>query len=133
MTPAMSEGVKYLPNKNTDIFLITLNKSDKDYSETTMYKDYSINEYLFHWQSQSTTPDTSPTGLRYINHRKSETKILLFAREYKKDIAGTSPYTFLGLADYVEHHGSRPINIVWKLKRPIPAKYLMKTNKLIVG
>ena len=24
-------------------------------------------------------------------------------------------------------------NDVWKLKRPIPAKYLMKTNKLIVG
>jgi superfamily II DNA or RNA helicase len=132
-TPAMREGVKYLPDKNLDIFLITLNKSDKDYSETTMYKDYSINEYLFHWQSQSTTPDTSPTGQRYINHRKLGTKILFFVREYNKDIAGTSPYTFLGLADYVEHHGSRPMNIVWKLKRPIPAKYLKKTNKLVVG
>lgn len=132
-TPAMREGVKYIPNKNMDIFLVTLNKSDKDYSETTMYKDYSINEYLFHWQSQSTTPDTSPTGQRYINHRKLGTKILLFVRECKKDIAGTSPYTFLGLADYVEHHGSRPMNIVWKLKRPIPAKYLKKTNKLVVG
>lgn len=132
-TPAMREGVKYLPEKNMDIFLVTLNKSDMDYSETTMYKDYSINEYLFHWQSQSTTPDTSPTGQRYINHREKGTKILLFVREYRENIVGTSPYTFLGLADYVEHHGSRPMNIVWKLKRPIPAKYLKKTNKLVVG
>lgn len=28
-------------------------KSNKDYSPTTMYNDYSINEALFHWQSQS--------------------------------------------------------------------------------
>lgn len=133
MKPILQSGALNLPNKNIDIFLVTLNKSDKDYSETTMYKDYSINEYLFHWQSQSTTPDTSATGQRYINQREKGAKILLFVREYKKDIAGTSPYTFLGLADYVEHHGSRPINIVWKLKRPIPAKYLKKTNKLVVG
>jgi len=28
------EGVKYLPFKNVNIFFITLNKSDKDYSPT---------------------------------------------------------------------------------------------------
>ena len=56
------EGVKYLPDKNIDVFFITLNKSDKDYSPTTMYNDYSINDNLFHWQSQSTTSETSPTG-----------------------------------------------------------------------
>lgn len=49
------EGVKWLPDKEIDVFFITLNKSDKDYSPTTMYQDYSINETLFHWQSQSTT------------------------------------------------------------------------------
>ena len=59
---AFREGVKWLPAKNTDVFFITLNKSDKDYSPTTMYNDYSINEILFHWQSQSTTSDHSPTG-----------------------------------------------------------------------
>lgn len=37
------EGVKWLPDKNIDVFFITLNKSDKDYSPTTMYQDYSIN------------------------------------------------------------------------------------------
>ncbi|NLB52230.1 MAG: DUF3427 domain-containing protein [Syntrophomonadaceae bacterium] len=134
MKPAtVREGVKYLPEKSADIFFVTLNKSDKDYSPTTMYNDYSINEWLFHWQSQSTTANTSPTGQRYINHRQHDSKVLLFVREFKTDMAGTAPYTFLGLADYIKHEGSRPMNITWKLHRPIPAKYLRKTNKLVVG
>ncbi len=128
------EGVKWLPEKNADVFFITLNKSDKDYSPTTMYNDYSINEILFHWQSQSTTSDTSPTGQRYIHHKERGSKILLFVREFKSDIySNASPYTFLGTADYVKHSGSKPMNITWKLDKPIPAKYLKKTNKLVVG
>lgn len=128
------EGVKWLPDKNIDVFFITLNKSDKDYSPTTMYQDYSINETLFHWQSQSTTNAEGKVGQRYINHRKNGSKVLLFVREFKNDIYGnTAPYTYLGTANYVSHNGSRPMNITWKLDDPIPAKYLKKTNKLVVG
>ena len=129
------EGVKYLPEKKTDIFFITLNKADKDYSPTTMYKDYSINESLFHWQSQSTTGENSNTGQRYINHRKTDNNILLFVREFKSDnIQGNAmAYTYLGKADYVCHEGEKPMNITWKLEHPIPAKFLKKTNKLVVG
>ena len=53
------EGVKWLPEQKLDVFFVTLNKADKDYSPTTMYNDYSINEWLFHWQSQSTTAERS--------------------------------------------------------------------------
>ena len=128
------EGVKWLPEKETDVFFITLNKSDKDYSPTTMYNDYSINEILFHWQSQSTTADTSTTGQRYIHHKERGSKVLLFVREFKNDTFGnTAPYTFLGTANYVKHNGSKPMNVTWKLDKPIPAKYLKKTNKLVVG
>lgn len=127
------EGVKWLPDIKCDVFMVTLNKSDKEYSPTTMYNDYSINEQLFHWQSQSTTSAEAPTGQRYIHHRENGSKVLLFVREFKNDIAGTAPYTFLGLADYVKHNGSKPMNITWKLAKPIPAKYLKKTNKLVVG
>lgn len=134
MKPAtVREGVKYLPEKKIDVLLVTLNKSEKDYSPTTMYNDYSINERLFHWQSQSTTADTSPTGQRYIHHRQHNSKVLLFVREFKTDTSGTAPYTFLGLVDYVKNEGSKPMNITWRLRRPIPAKYLKKTNKLVVG
>ncbi len=127
------EGVKWLPHKQCDIFMVTLNKSEKEYSPTTMYNDYSINEFLFHWQSQSTTSAGSPTGQRYINHRNRGSKVLIFVREFKKDVAGAAPYTFLGLANYIRYDGSKPMNIIWKLEKPIPAKYLKKTNKLVVG
>ena len=129
------EGVKWLPEKNIDVFFVTLNKADKDYSPTTMYNDYSINESLFHWQSQSTTAENSPTGQRYIHHEDRGSKVLLFVREFKSDrmTGGAEAYTYLGTANYVKHTGSRPMNITWQLDRPIPAKFLKKTNKLVDG
>ena len=136
MKPAtVREGVKWLPEKGLDVFFVTLNKSDKDYSPTTMYNDYSINDMLFHWQSQSTTAENSATGRRYIHHRERGSRVLLFVREFKTDriTGGTAAYTFLGTAGYVKHEGSRPMNITWRLNKPIPAKFLKKTNKLVVG
>ena len=128
------EGVKWLPKKQLDILFVTLNKSDKDYSPTTMYNDYSINEKLFHWQSQSTTSEKSKTGQRYIHHAKNNSKVLLFVREFKNDALSNiaEAYTFLGTANYVSHTGSNPMNITWCLDKPIPAKFLKKTNKLAV-
>jgi hypothetical protein len=129
------EGVKWLPEHQMDVLMNTLNKSDKDYSPTTMYNDYSINSELFHWQSQSTTAAESPTGQRYIHHQERGSRVLLFVREFKTDrlSGGAEAYTFLGTANYVKHEGSRPMNITWSLDAPIPAKYLKKTNKLVVG
>ncbi|OEF99131.1 hypothetical protein BHF71_10170 [Vulcanibacillus modesticaldus] len=122
------EGVKYIEEKKTDIFFITLNKSEKDYLESTMYDDYAINDHLFHWQTQSRTSIESPTGQRYINHRKTGNIILLFVRENKRENTKTSPYYFLGKANYVEHQGSKPINIIWKLEEKIPQFIMRETH-----
>lgn len=130
---SIREGVKFVADKKLDVLLNTLNKSSKQYSPTTMYNDYSINEWLFHWQSQSTTSAESPTGQRYINHKKLGSKVLLFVRENKKYMYGNAEtYTFLGTVNYVKHDGSNPMNIIWKLDNPIPAKFLKKTNKLVI-
>ena len=129
------EGVKWLPEQKLDVLFVTLNKSDKDYSPTTMYNDYSINEWLFHWQSQSTTAESSSTGQRYIHHNERGSRVLLFVREFKADriSGGAEAYTFLGTANYVKHEGERPMSITWRLDHPIPAKYLKNTNKLMAG
>ena len=132
MKPAtVREGVKYLPDKQTDVLFVTLNKSDKDYSPTTMYNDYAISPSLFHWQSQSTTSADSTTGQRYIHHAERGSHVLLFVREFKQDACGAAPYTFLGEVEYVSHNGSKPMNIVWRLRKEIPAKYLRKVQQVM--
>ena len=127
--PSFREGVKYFEDEKTDIFFITLNKSENEFSETTRYEDYAISERLFHWQSQSRTSDTSPTAIRYIHHKETGNRIALFVREYKKESGYTSPFIFLGTADYVSHSGSKPVSIIWKLHEPMPAYLVPRANK----
>ncbi len=122
-TPStMREGVAWCEAVNADAFLITLKKSDRDYSPTTMYRDFALSPELFHWESQSTTSSASPTGQRYIHHRERRSHVLLFVREAKTNALGTSPYVFLGPADYVSHEGERPMAITWRLHRPMPTE-----------
>lgn len=110
---------------NTDSLLVTLNKSEGHFSPTTMYHDYAINSTLFHWESQSTTSEASPTGQRYLNQRSSGSEVLLYVRSAKTNqFGGGAPYLLLGQADFVEHRGERPIAITWKLRRPMPPDVL---------
>ena len=130
-SPEFREGVKWFDNKRTDIFLINLNKSEKEFSPSTMYEDYAINSTLFHWQSQSQDRQKSDKIQRYINHKAKGNNISLFVREFKKNGTYTAPYTFLGNADYVSHEGERPVSFIWRLHAPMPAELLPKANKSI--
>ena len=131
-SPAFREGVKHLKEKNMDIFFTTLNKSEKDFSPSTLYEDYAINEKLFHWQTQSKIAETSETAKRYITHRKSDHQIVLFVREYKKENGYTSPFVFLGTVDYVKSSGSKPVSFVWELREEMPAYLVPKANKSVL-
>ncbi len=106
-----------------DAFFVTLQKTEEEYSPTTMYEDYPISHDQFHWQSQSNTSLESPTGKRYTQHRKQGYTPLLFVRETKKLPTGlASPYYYLGPCEHLSHSGSRPISIIWKLKHYVPAR-----------
>ncbi|HET6355106.1 DUF3427 domain-containing protein [Streptomyces sp.] len=116
------EGVKWCENIQTDALLITLEKDEKDFSPQTRYKDFAMNEVLFHWESQNQTSETSPTGVRYQRHKEMGSHVLLFVRRYKKtDTGGPQPWMLLGPAEYVEHKGSKPMGLVWRLRHEIPA------------
>ncbi|GAA3722915.1 superfamily II DNA or RNA helicase/HKD family nuclease [Spinactinospora alkalitolerans] len=116
------EGVKWCESVQTDALLVTLEKDEKDFSPQTRYKDYAMNETLFHWESQNQTSESSPTGMRYRNHREMGTRVLLFVRRYKTaDIGTAQPWMLLGPAEYVEHEGGNPMGIVWRLRHEIPA------------
>ncbi len=99
-----------------------------------MYEDYAISAEIFHWQSQSTTSEASPTGKRYIEHQSRGYTPLLFVRESKRAPSGIAgPYAFLGPAEYVSHEGSRPMSIVWKMRYPIPSRLLRPFARQRVG
>ena len=128
-SPEFREGVKYFEDKKTDIFLINLNKSEKDFSPSTMYDDYAVTPTLFHWQSQSGDKQGSPKIKRYINHEETGNIVSLFVREYKNNGSYTSPYVFLGNADYVRHEGEMPVSFDWKLHTSIPSGMFPSANK----
>jgi hypothetical protein len=128
----LREGVLHIPDIAADAFLFTLNKTEKDYSPTTMYQDYALSESLIHWQSQNQTAAGSPTGRRYIGHRALGHTILLFARENKQEHGLAAPYQFLGPADYVSHEGSRPMSVIWRLHHPLPDRLLRRFARLAI-
>ena len=125
-------GVVRDERTNSDLFFVTLEKSERDYSPSTLYKDYAMSPTLFHWESQSTTTQQSPTGQRYIRHRELGGQILLFVRARKKQDGLTVPYTFLGAVDHQSHKGERPIAFVWKLRQPMPADFF-RTAKVVTA
>ena len=119
------EGVLHLPEDKLDVFFVTINKSEKEFSPSTLYEDYAQSDRLFHWQSQSTTSADSPTGRRYINHKSKGYQPLLFVRESKKLPNGlTAPFQYLGPVEYVQHEGSKPMSIIWRLQHPLLAQSL---------
>jgi hypothetical protein len=124
------EGVRYSDDERADVFTFTLTKSERDYSPTTMYRDYAISPELVHWESQSTTSESSRTGQRYIHHVEQVTRVLLFCRETNDGEFGAQPYMFLGPARYVTHTGSRPMAITWKLDYPMPADFFEAASVL---
>jgi superfamily II DNA or RNA helicase/HKD family nuclease len=127
----MREGVAWCESVQADAFLITLKKSETDYSPSTMYSDYALSPELFHWESQSTTSADSPTGQRYITHQARGTHVLLFTRPTRRDGMGTAPYIFLGPANYVSHTGERPMAITWKLRRPMPTEVFLAARAAV--
>lgn len=114
-------GVAWAEETRTDAFLINLHKSEREFSPSTMYRDYAISPELFHWESQNATAADSPTGRRYLRHRELGSKVVLFVRDRPTDDLGAAPFLCLGQASYVEHRGERPMAMTWRLHRPMPA------------
>jgi superfamily II DNA or RNA helicase len=128
------EGVAENKDLNTELLFINLIKSEENFSPTTLYDDYAIDEYHFHWQSQNAVGPLTPKGLSYLHHRQNGKIILLFVRESPKDEHGnTMGYVFLGEGRLMEHYGAYPMNIKWQLSVPMPHYLWKEAAKLRVG
>ncbi|SCL34928.1 ATP-dependent helicase IRC3 [Micromonospora pallida] len=120
---SLREGVKWLAAERADLFFVTLVKSERHYSPTTMYADRAVTDRLFQWESQSTTSTDSPTGQRYVHHAAQGSTVHLFVRQSRvaDGDLGAPPYLYAGPMTYREHTGDRPMRILWELAHPLPA------------
>lgn len=122
--PQTAPGVLRFKDKAAYVLLITLNKSEKDFSATTLYKDYPVSLNLMHWESQGRTTQDSNMGQDLVNHAGRGYDIFLFVRIDKKNGQLTSPYQFLGRGHQLRYEGECPISIIWKLEHQMPAEIL---------
>lgn len=128
------EGTAENKDLNTEILFINLIKSEENFSPTTMYDDYAVNELLFHWQTQNSARPEKGKGLSYIKHKENEKRILLFVREKAKNEFGNSlGYVFIGEGNLKDYDGSKPMSINWKLEEPMPHYLWKDAAKLSVG
>lgn len=117
-------GVFNIDEINTELFFVTLNKSDKDFSAETMYNDYVVSENEFHWESQNTDSHQGK-GRRFVDQKTNGKKFLLFVRENKKDGYGnTCPFICFGLVDYIRSKDDKPMKINWQTHQPILPQFL---------
>lgn len=119
-TPDWREGVRWCEDQDTDLFLVTFDKSAGHFSPTTRYRDYAMGPRRLHWESQSRTASDSATGRRYQSHAAAGSHVYLFARQ---DNTSRS-FFFLGPATYVRHEGDRPMAITWELHHALPGDLL---------
>jgi superfamily II DNA or RNA helicase/HKD family nuclease len=122
-------GVLHFPALKAYVLLVTYQKTEREFSPSTMYADYPISRELLHWESQSNTAQPSETGQNLIHHGQRGYTILIFARDLKKRNQVTLPFTFLGPADRVSFESERPIKMVWRLRNSMPVDMFEDNRK----
>ncbi len=128
------EGSVEIKSLNCELLFVTLQKTEKKFSPTTLYHDYAINDVLFHWQTQNSARPEKGKGLSYIEQSKNGKKIVLFVREQSEDEYGRAMgFINLGLVNFDSYYGSQPMSITWRLEHPLPPVLWKDSVKLGVG
>ena len=119
-------GVLALPAIQTELLFVTLDKRNALH-EGVAYNDYAISNQLFHWQSQNSAGPDTRAGKRYLQSPDNGWQFQLFVRTSKQ-----APYIACGPVTLVKSHGSKPMNITWRLQEPLPAA-LFRGFSVLVG
>jgi superfamily II DNA or RNA helicase len=115
-------GQLNFPKIKTIAALVTFQKTEKEFSPSTMFKDYPISRELVHWETPARTSQVSESGKNLIHHNERGYTMLFFTRSKKRQDGITVPFTFLGPAKIDSFQSERPIQIVWRLAHPMPVE-----------
>ncbi|MHB1349836.1 MAG: DUF3427 domain-containing protein [Desulfobulbaceae bacterium] len=122
-------GVLHFSEARAYALLVTFQKTEKEFSPSTMYADYPISRELLHWESQANTAQHHVDGRNLIHHQERDYTVLVFARDQKKRNNCTVPFTYLGPADLVSFESERPIKMVWKLRYSMPVEMFEENRR----
>lgn len=122
-------GRLHFPEIKTVGSLVTFQKTEKEFSPSTMYQDYPISRELLHWETQVQMSQESATGQTLIHHQAQGYTMLFFVRSCKMLDGATSPFTFLGSAKLVSYQSNRPIQMVWRLDHPMPVEIFEENRR----
>lgn len=124
-------GVGLLHNEMLKAYgvLITFQKTEREFSPTTMYADYPVSRELLHWESPANTAQMSEAGQNLTNHTQRGYTVLIFARENKRRNGLATPFTYLGPASVVNFQSERPIQMVWRLEHQMPAQMFEENRR----
>jgi len=111
------EGIERKSDIKLEAMYVDIIKKREEGSLTD-YKDFAQSRDLFHWETQNRVADGSKEAQAY---RSGANNMLLFVRQQSEDpeIGCTMGYTYLGQVTINSIRGSRPMQIVWKLKTPM--------------
>ena len=112
-------GVFHFPEAKAYALLVTFQKTEKEFSPSTMYADYPVSRDLLHWESQANTAQHHNDGQNLIHHIEWGYTILVFARGQKKRNGVTVPFTYLGPVERISYESERPIKMLWRLRYPM--------------
>lgn len=117
-------GTLALHERKLELLFVTLDKSE-GYHDRIAYHDYAISTERFHWQTQNTAgPDTS-AGRRYLKGGGEGWQFQLFVRARKGDA-----YRACGPVELESAEGDRPMSIVWRFVKPLPARLFREFSVL---
>jgi hypothetical protein len=117
-------GVLPLNSRQTELLFVTLDKSE-GYHDRIAYHDYAISAERFHWQTQNNAGPDTPSGRRYLESPANGWRFQLFVRPRKRDA-----YRACGPVVLESAEGHRPMNIVWQLETPLPARLFREFSVL---
>ena len=109
--------------------LATFQKTEREFSPSTMYADYPMSRELLHWESPATTTQASETGQNLIHHHERGYAVLFFARATKREDGLAVPFTYLGPGNRMSYESERPIRMVWQLRYPMPAEMFEENRR----
>jgi len=106
-------GQVNLVAQKAHVLLVTINNHGR--GDNMKFVDHWKDKEHFVWQSQRSTKPENLRGRSIINHEKEGLRLHLFVREHRLENGKASPFTYHGKVKYLEHKGSAPMIITFKL------------------